>query len=86
MDFQEAKSKYVHRYTMEHVPNWAKRQAPNGKYYAPQYTTDKEWFDNTQFYDPAIPDCKQLAEKNSCYSSGQSWPLGHWLSIPLNKE
>jgi hypothetical protein len=34
---------------MEHVPNWAKRPAPNGHYYAPQYASDAQWCANTLF-------------------------------------
>lgn len=77
MTFAAAKAAYVHRYTMEHVPNWAKTAAPNGKFYAPQYHTDREWYDSTRF-PPDNP-----FHKSDCYSSGQTWPLGQWLDAPF---
>jgi hypothetical protein len=73
LSFKEACAQYVHRYTMEHVPNWASTPAPNGKYYAPQYKTDREWYANSEF--PPDPVCYGT----DCYSSGQTWPLGKWL-------
>lgn len=73
--FQQAKAQFPHRYTMEHVPNWAKLPNPgNGKWYAPQYRTDLEWYDNTYFHGES-----DQADKTSCYSFNKSWPLGQWL-------
>lgn len=78
MSFEDAKRLYVHRYTMEHVPAWARKQAPNGKYYAPQFSTDLEWLNSTLFppYNPMGPRIKD------CYTTGQTWPLGQWLDEP----
>jgi len=74
MTFKRACAKYTNRFTMEHVPEWAKwPTAPNGKFYAPQYRSDKEWFDNTKF--PPDPACF----KTDCHSTNQTWPLGRWL-------
>lgn len=76
--FEEAKARYVHRYTADHVPEWAKHAAPNGKYYAPQYVSDWEWFCNTQF-----PPNNPLGPRvTDCYSDGQTWPNGRWLDRP----
>lgn len=72
-----AKSRYPYRYTMEHVPAWAKTSAPNGKYYAPQYTSDQEWYARTAF-PPNNP-----YSRSDCHSTGQTWPLGQWLSKPF---
>lgn len=74
--FAQAKAQFVHRYTMEHVPDWAKR--PNqgqGLWYAPQYRTDLEWYENTYFHGE-----NELAKQDSCYSYNMSWPLGSWLN------
>jgi hypothetical protein len=46
--FEQAKAQYVHRFTMEHGA------APNGQYYAPQFASDQEWYDHTQFPLPDI--------------------------------
>ncbi len=78
LTFDEAKRRYVHRYTMEHVPAWALNSASSGKYYAPQYRSDREWYDNTEF-----PGEGSVEVKSSyCHSSNQSWPLGTWLDQP----
>lgn len=82
--FEQAKRQYVHRYTIEFVPAWALRVCENnGMYYAPQYRTDREWFDNTLF-PPNIP--WQNKRDTSCYSTNQSWPLGKWLTRPYRKQ
>jgi hypothetical protein len=79
MTLSEAKRRYVHRYTMEHVPAWSQTAAPNGKFYAPQYRSDKEWFEASRF--PPDPICYG----SDCYSSGQTWPLGQWLDAPYRR-
>jgi hypothetical protein len=65
---------------MEYIPNWAKQPAPNGKFYAPQYKTDKEWFDNTQF--PPNNPIARSKRDTDCHSTNPSWPLGQWLDTP----
>jgi len=88
LSFEEAKRRYVYRYTMEHVPSWAHTlNTGNGFYYAPQYRTDREWYDNTLF--PGDPEHKEWGgDRNHCVSRNQSWPLGKWLTTPytINKK
>ena len=70
--FEEACRQFVHRYTMEHVPSWAHAQRSDGTFYAPQYQSDREWYEKTKFYgEPG-----HVGGKKECHSSGQSWPLG----------
>ena len=72
---QQARARYVYRFTMEHVPQWARAQRPDGTFYAPQYRTDAEWFANTLFKgDPGW-----FGIGNDCQSSNQSWPIGKSL-------
>lgn len=71
----QAKSEYVHRYTMEHMPNWARKPANNGKYYGPQFSSDVEWYANTKF--PGEPGLH--GNNKHCETSGQTWPIGTWL-------
>jgi hypothetical protein len=83
LTLSQAKTQYVHRFTMEHVPAWAcKRPCDSGgtetRYYAPQFRTDAEWYENTVF-----PGEKEAVFKDSCYTRNQSWPLGQWLDKPF---
>lgn len=85
MNFEQAKAAYVHRFTMEHVPAWAARRPRDDGgtatwFYAPQYRTDKEWFENTLF-PPSNP-----FHKKDCHSSNQSWPLGQHLDAPYKRS
>lgn len=66
MDFETAKRVFSRRYTCEHIPSWVFTEAKAGRYCAPQYRTDQEWFENTTF--PLFGDY--------CESSNPSWPLG----------
>ena len=85
---QAALSAYVHRYTAEHVPAWARQAAPNGRHYAPQYRTDSEWLSKTRF--PIAEDRNGIRLKSGqfrnsdCESSDPSWPYGQWLDRPFN--
>ena len=78
--FEAAKAKFTNRYTMENVPGHTSIAAGNGKFYAPQYASDKEWYDRTFFKGES-----ELATDRHCYSTCPSWPLGQWLEAPFKK-
>lgn len=80
LSLEQARAKYVHRYTMEHVPQWSRQRAPGGKFYAPQYRNDQEWYEHTIF--PGERDYPFRGERMGCYTTGQTWPLGLWLDTP----
>lgn len=80
--FEQAKTQYVHRYTLDHVPAWAQDAAPNGKYYAPGFASDLEWYNATLF--PGDPG--HVYGPGYCMARGQSWPLGQWLDAPMNRR
>lgn len=78
--FEEAKRLYVHRYTLNHIPQWARKPCEgNGKYYAPHYSTDVEWFNNCKFYG----DEGFYGRRGDSQSGDQSWPMGKWLDEPI---
>lgn len=80
ISFTEACKRFTNRYTCQHVPLWTKVAAPNGKFYAPQFSSDVEWYENTKFYgEPG-----HIGTKNECYTSNQTWPHGQWLDKPFN--
>jgi hypothetical protein len=69
---------YVNRYTMQHVPDWALVPLPNGKFPAPHFRSDAEWYANTVF--PGEPG--HWGTRRECFSTGQTWPKGQWLDKP----
>ena len=78
----DACARYPHRFTMEHVPAWAYASMQDGRFYAPQYRSDREWYENTQF-PGEIRDGLSLPKRSPhCHSTGQTWPLGKWLDRP----
>jgi hypothetical protein len=85
ISFETACARYVHRFTMDHVPSWARSFCTfNGqrKYYAPQFASDREWYEHTLFKgEPG-----HIGIAGDCYTSGQTWPLGQWLAAPFQKE
>lgn len=86
ISFVTACAQYIHRFTMEHVPAWAQKphiageglHAGKSMFYAPQFRTDAEWYANTKFHGES-----ELATDTTCYTSGQTWPMGNWLSQPF---
>lgn len=89
---REALAAFVHRYTAEHVPSWSRTPAPNGRHYAPQYRSDREWLDKTRF--PITRSGQGIRLKSGsnigntihCESNDPSWPYGQWLDRPFNRE
>jgi len=84
--FSQAKKLYVNRYTMEHVPAWAKAPVNHPErgtvYYAPQYRTDKEWYENSVFPGEAIDGLVVQKNETHCMTRNATWPLGKWLDKP----
>lgn len=79
---EKAKKQYIHRFTMEHVPQWALELRPDGTHYAPQYRSDREWYDNTVFPGEA----GHYGPKTSCITSNQTWPLGMSLAATFQRK
>lgn len=77
--FEHACRVYCHRFTMDHIPAWACQTRQDGKFYAPQYRSDKEWFDNTSF--PG--EDGHIGRITECWSRNASWPLGQSLDKPF---
>jgi hypothetical protein len=78
MTLTEARKRYKSRFTMEHVPKWAKEKREDGGYYAPQYATDREWYDNTMF-----PGEGGISTMSILFDSrNKTWPLGVKLGEP----
>jgi hypothetical protein len=82
LSFAAACSKYVHRFTTEHIPSWSKQQMENGNHYAPQYASDREWYDNTYFPGESGHIMGKL-HGGQCDSRNATFPLGKFLSMPF---
>lgn len=82
----QAQARYPHRFTMDHVPDWARRRpcdhgGPSQRYYAPQFRSDAEWYENTVFHE-------EVAQAGLTFRdaiSKPTWPLGQWLDHPFDK-
>lgn len=79
LSLDQAQNRYPHRYTMQHKPSWACLPRPDGAFYAPQFRSDQEWYDNTTF--PGESGMHSNAKW--CRTSGQTWPLGKTLAEPF---
>ena len=75
---------YVHRYTGEHVPQWATKRRWDGSRYMPQHATDSDWLHHTTF---AVNKDGRLNQKSTHAESTPSWPYGSHESsgkLPAN--
>ena len=66
---------YVHRFTRQHVPQWARRLMPNGRAYPVQFASDSEWLARTLF--PVTVKANGVIERRwgDCQSN-PTWPDG----------
>ena len=86
ISFEAACMGYKNRFTCENVPAWSSQSfreqgGDSDLFCAPQYKTDKEWYDNTDF-----PGENGNNLKNSCYSHNASWPMGKSLVSPFRRS
>ena len=70
---REALRSYVHRFTGEHVPAWARHPRPDGRAYPLQFASDAEWLANTRF---PVTKAGRLAKRPSICESRPTWPNG----------
>lgn len=66
---EEAKRAYVHRFTKDHTPAWARKPMPNGSAYPVQFASDADWLAHTLFH---VTNAGTLASSD-CESS-PTWP------------
>lgn len=70
---REALARYVHRFTRDHVPAWAKQPQPDGRSYPVHFDSDSEWLAKTYF--PVTARGKLAARPGNCQSH-PTWPDG----------
>ena len=87
ISFRDACRQYVNRFTLDHVPQWARAPyyhttAKQYVGYAPHFASDREWYDATRF--PGEEGHHEIG--SDCYTSGHTWPLGEgFLERPFVK-
>jgi hypothetical protein len=70
---REALTRYVHRFTGEHAPAWARSPRPCGRPYPVQFRDDRDWLANTDF--PVTKAGELSAWPGDCRSR-PTWPHG----------
>jgi hypothetical protein len=68
-----ALSRFVYRYTREHIPAWATEPRPDGQPYVPQFASDADWLAHTKF---AVCKDGTLDERTHFCLSAPTWPDG----------
>lgn len=86
ISFEQAKARYPHRFTMEHVPAWSRERPCNHGgtetwFYAPHFRTDREWYDATLFPGEGHVSKRDLY----CFTQNLTWPLGQKLDQPFQR-
>lgn len=64
---------YLHRYTRENKPAWARELRPNGRPYPVQFDSDQEWLERTRF---AVRKDGRLDRRARFCQSVPTWPDG----------
>lgn len=87
LSFDDACRQFVHRFTMDFTPSWALRQRTDATYYAPQYASDREWY-NAYLFPGDNCELGLLSGRNKhCEQiTPCTWPLGTFLSEPYKRR
>lgn len=72
-DQKYALAAFVHRFTRDHKPDWAKEPRLDGRPYKVQFASDQDWLANTDFYVTKKGRINRAA--GECYSH-PTWPEG----------
>lgn len=82
LSFEEAIAIGDSRFTLTHIPPWyatsARRHGVEDKYFAPQFSSDREWYENTKFRGEE----GHYGGERNYHSINFSFPLGVWLDKP----
>ena len=72
-DRRHVLASYVHRFTKEHRPAWAKTLRPDGRPYPVQFASDSDWLAHTVF---AVRKDGRLDRRVNQCTSTPTWPDG----------
>lgn len=73
---REARARFVHRYTGEHMPAWVRQQRARGIYYPVHFRDDAEWLARTEFF---VNVDGSLSERPSYCYSRPTFPNGRTI-------
>ena len=80
---REVLAAYVHRFTGDHKPAWAREPMPNGKPYPVQFASDADWLANTLF---EVTKAGRLNRRQRYCYSRPTWPNGKGDEGPARTE
>jgi len=86
---RKALSKFVHRFTKDHKPAWAREPMPNGKPYPVQFASDSDWLAHTHFF---VNQDGTLSARHKYCMSNPTWPdknaslLGNVSALELSES
>ena len=70
---RQALARFVHRFTADHVPQWAGERRPDGTRYMVQFADDADWLAHTEF---AMTAAGRFDERVRYCRSTPTWPHG----------
>lgn len=82
-DQQHALRCFVHRFTGEHKPDWARKPWKDGKPYPVQHATDADWLNETRF---AVRSDGRLDQRVQHCEGTPSWPFNPELRKPKTER
>ena len=67
----ECLRRFVHRFTAEHIPDWACKPRPDGTPYPVQFASDSDWLEHSHF---AVKKDGRLDGRVTHCQSAPTWP------------
>lgn len=83
---RDALAAYLHRFTRDHRPLWARKPMPNGDAYQVQFASDAEWLANTLFPVTVRKDGSLGDHTRGHSQSFATWPDGVPTGAPARRE
>lgn len=83
-DQKRALAWYVHRFTRDHIPSWAKRANSNGLFCNVQFASDQDWLAHNKF---KVTKSGQIDLCGTHCESAPTWPDGQaMLTTPYKRN
>lgn len=80
LSIDEARRRFVKRFTLNHIPHWAKHKLPNGKYPGPRYESDQHWYATSEFIGFGATGVRKYIREGK-----PTYPVGRFLDAPFTK-